>query len=203
MKKNNNKKKMLVIVLLLVVMLGVVGYGAYSYYYTIGTLNTPAATSTGDENVINITGSFNPYVTDEGESSSDRFLGAGGSVTLSCPQTIGPNETFYCESSLTVHNSGSTPISVSYYDFDPNISSDDVTVSIESSSISWDNSNYSYITIEPNDSEHLSIRVQIKVGDSTSVPGDEPILVNEPVTGGGSFSAYANFRLSASQNLND
>lgn len=200
MKKN--KKKTLVIALLLFALVGIAGYGVYSYYYTIGTVNTPTATSDTDENVINITGSFNPRIADNNasssSSSSDQFLGQGGSINLNCPEKVGANETFTCTASATVRNSGSTPIRVEYEDFYPNVSSDNANVSIESSSISWSNTSSSYTTISSGSSENISIEVEVKTGNSTSVASDQPELVTEPIASG-SLNAYASFRLEARQ----
>lgn len=200
MKKN--KKKTLVIALLLFALVGIAGYGVYSYYYTIGTVNTPTATSDTDENVINITGSFNPRIADNNasssSSSSDQFLGQGGSINLNCPEKVGANETFTCTASATVRNSGSTPIRVEYEDFYPNVSSDNANVSIESSSISWSNTSSSYTTISSGSSETIYIEVEVKTGNSTSVASDQPELVTEPIASG-SLNAYASFRLEAEQ----
>lgn len=200
MKKN--KKKTLVIALLLFALVGIAGYGVYSYYYTIGTVNTPTATSDTDENVINITGSFNPRIADNNasssSSSSDQFLGQGGSINLNCPEKVGANETFTCTASATVRNSGSTPIRVEYEDFYPNVSSDNANVSIESSSISWSNTSSSYTTISSGSSETIYIEVEVKTGNSTSVASDQPELVTEPIASG-SLNAYASFRLEARQ----
>lgn len=200
MKKN--KKKTLVIALLLFALVGIAGYGVYSYYYTIGTVDTPTATSDSDENVINITGSFNPRIADNNasssSSSSDQFLGQGGSINLNCPEKVGANETFTCTASATVRNSGSTPIRVEYEDFYPNVSSDNANVSIESSSISWSNTSSSYTTISAGSSETIYIEVEVKTGNSTSVASDQPELVTEPIASG-SLNAYASFRLEARQ----
>ena len=183
-------------------MVGIAGYGVYSYYYTIGTVNTPTATSDTDENVINITGSFNPRIADNNasssSSSSDQFLGQGGSINLNCPEKVGANETFTCTASATVRNSGSTPIRVEYEDFYPNVSSDNANVSIESSSISWSNTSSSYTTISAGSSETIYIEVEVKTGNSTSVASDQPELVTEPIASG-SLNAYASFRLEAEQ----
>ena len=206
MKKN--KKKTLVIALLLFALVGIAGYGVYSYYYTIGTVNTPTATSDSDENVINITGSFNPRVesssAESGVSGMDQFLGNGGSIPLTCPDKVGANETFTCTASVTVRNSGSTPIIVDYEDFNANVSSNDATVSVVSSNISWDypNEYNSYrTTISAGNSEDLDIEVEVKTGNSTSVASDEPELVTEPIASG-SLNAYASFRLEARQQNN-
>lgn len=202
MEKKRDKKKVLVLGLLLFAVVGLAGYGVYSYYYTMGTIDTSEATSDTDQNVINITGSFNPRIEDNnassGSSSSDQFLGQGGSINLNCPEKVGANETFTCTASATVRNSGSTPIRVSYEDFYPNVSSSDATVSVVSSSISWSNTSSSYTTISSGSSETIYIEVEVKTGNSTSVASDQPELVTEPIASG-SLSAYASFRLEAEQ----
>ena len=202
MEKKRDKKKVLVLGLLLFAVVGLAGYGVYSYYYTVGTVNTPSATSDSDENVINITGSFNPRVesssAESGVSGVDQFLGNGGSIPLTCPDKVGANETFTCTAYATVRNSGSTPIRVSYEDFYPNVSSSDATVSVVSSSISWSNTSSSYTTISSGSSETIYIEVEVKTGNSTSVASDQPELVTEPIASG-SLNAYASFRLEAEQ----
>ena len=70
--------------IILFVVIGLTGYGAYSYFYTSGSY------SGHDE--IDIA-SFNPEV--DGD-----FLGDGGTLTLTCPESETGNETIYCTGTL-------------------------------------------------------------------------------------------------------
>lgn len=196
MKKN--KKKIFVLALLLFAAIGVVGYGVYSYYYTEGTIENESATSEDSDNVIRITGSFDPYVSQD--SGINTFLGDGGTIELSCPERVGVNETATCSTTLHVYNRGSRDIRVSYYDVYSNATSSDASVSVDSTSMRWSGSNYSDVTISPNSSSDLNIDVVVSVGDSGGTPTEEPQLVTSPVDGG-SLEAYVSFRLDATENV--
>ena len=192
-----NKKKALIMVLLLFTFFGVVGYGVYSYYYTEGTITTPSASDENSNNVIRITGSFNPYV--DQSSGISTFLGNGGTVDLSCPSKVGVNETITCTAQLEVRNYGSTPIRVSYDNVYGNATSSDVDVATGSASLDWANSNNSYTILPAGSSEYLDIELDVYVGSSETVSSDTPQLVTEPVSAG-SVNAYVSFRLDATQN---
>ena len=198
MKKN--KKKLLVMALLLFTFFGVVGYGVYSYYYTEGTINTNPASDASSDNVIQITGSFNPYVSQD--SGITTFLGNGGTIELSCPERAGMNETITCSASVHVYNGGSRTVRVSYYDTYANATSSDAEVSAGSPRLRWSGSNNSYTTISANSSEELYIDVDVEVGDSDSHTSGQAQLVTEPIDAG-SLNAYVSFRLDASENLGD
>ena len=139
----NNKKKLFILALLLFTAFGVVGYGVYSYYYTEGTVDTESASSEDSDNVIRITGSFNPTTNTSGESGSSGssgsggFLGNGGTLYLECPETTSGHETITCSTTVSVYNEGSTGIYVNYYDASSDASSSDATVSAESPRLEW------------------------------------------------------------------
>ena len=200
-----NTKKALIMALLLFTFIGVVGYGVYSYYYTEGSVATPSAS--GDENadnVIRITGSFNPTFTTGGSSGSSgsggSFLAQGGTVTLDCPSITGGYETITCTASVTVHNEGSTEISVYYDDEYASASSEDVTVSAGSPSLSWGSSSseYSSTIISAGSNETLHISVDVNVGSYNYISDNTAHLVTEPVESG-TLNAYVSFRIGASQ----
>lgn len=199
----NKKKKILILVLLLVGVIGIAGYGVYSYYYTEGTINTEEADDDGDDNVIRITGSFKPRVTQD--SGIDNFLGNGGTIDLSCDDgNVRVNEKTNCNATVHVYNDGTTPISVSYRDVYANatVSGTSASASTGTPSLRWQNSNSSYVTIDAGSSEDLNIDVDVIVGNSNNNSGDEPQLVTGPISEG-TLSAYVSFGLDATQRTND
>ena len=210
MEKKRDKKKLLVLGLLLFAVVGLAGYGVYSYYYTEGTMSTEEPSDDSD-NVIHITGEFNPKVYQS--SGIDDFLGNGGTINLTCPSKAGMNEKITCEATVEVKNDGTTPIRVKYSDVSSGASSEDgIDVYAGNPSISWSNPDHnvydegygdsdgSFKTIEAGSSEYIDIEVEVSVGssNSNSISNDEPQLVTAPVSAG-SLNAYASFRLEAKQ----
>ena len=199
----NKKKKLIVILLLLFAVIGVAGYGVYSYYYTFGEMKTEEADSEYDDNVISITDVFKPWVSQD--SGMSDFLGKGGTIDLSCPGNISRNQKITCEATVHVENKGTTPIRVSYSDVFANASSEDVSTSVASSSLSWTNPDDGYdsstTTISANSSTELHIEVEVNVGDGEYSSSDEAQFVTAPVASG-SLRAYVGFRLDATQNQN-
>ncbi len=101
--KNNKKKKILVIALLLFAIIGVAGYGVYSYYWTQGSFGT----SSSGSNAVYLNGSFNPHTSDNGSY----ILGYGGSIELTCSEPDS-NKEVTCTGSTTIVNDGSTAVDV-------------------------------------------------------------------------------------------
>lgn len=197
----NNKKRLLIIALLLVAVIGLTGYGAYSYYATQGYFETEEASSEDSENVINITGSFKPTVEGVGgpsgsSYSSDPFLGNGGTVYLNCPESSSGHETIRCTASVTVRNQGTTGIYVNVHDASSSASVNygNISVSASEPSFNWYEDQY----ISRGDSKTLNISVDVNVGSSTEVSSDEEEIVYEPVDGG-EISASVSFKITATQ----
>ena len=175
--KKNNKKKLLIIFLFVFAIVGVVGYGAYSYYYTTGNMETNSDT-------IYIS-SFNPT------TYNGMFLGDGGDgstvAELDCPdQYAGGNDTVYCTASTTVHNDGDTTFTlnvsnISVNDEMSNQSGGTVGYTIGTPTTSWSQS-----TVDPSESGDLTITVPITFDNNTSnsAQSSEAEYVSEPVAGG-------------------
>lgn len=203
-KNNKDKKKLLIMLLFLFTIIGLTGYGVYSYYYTTGSFDTVSAQDNPDaDNVIRITGSFNPtYYGGSAASGSSgsggSFLGNGGSIPLECPETTNGNETIYCTATVTVRNEGSTGINVRYYDGSASASrSDGGDVDTGSLSLSWSNSYESSIYISNGSSETLNLSVPVYTNGNGS-SSNTPEEVSEPVSSS-TLTAYASFYLDASQ----
>lgn len=152
--KNNksnkrNNRKLIILILLLFVVIGITGYGAYSYFYTSGSF-------TGRDTVE--IASFDPQV-------SGDFLGNGGTLSLTCPNSEFGNETINCTGELTVSNNGGTYVNVSTSNesvyVSPYNSSDDVYAEAGTPTFSWSNS-----TISPGSSETLTVTVPVTLTSS-------------------------------------
>lgn len=144
-KNKSDRKKLFILILLLFVVIGVSGYGAYSYFYTTGEFNA--------SDTVEIA-SFDPEV-------SGDFLGHGGSIILTCPDSGLGNETVQCTGELEVTNYGGTNIVLSipegatasvnqYY-------KDAVQATAGTPSFSWG----SGTTLSPDQSSTLTVTVPV------------------------------------------
>ena len=196
MSKKKDKKKLILVLLLLVALVGVTGYGVYSYYYTQGTVKNEDQSD--DENVIRITGEFDPEVDGGGDSSSGNgFLGNGGTLSLTCPSTAPGHGRITCTGSITVRNEGTTPIYVSVYSAsaDTEVTNGNVALYAGEPSFDWENGK---TLIQPGYSETLNVSVDVSVGSNDSIDTDQGQLVDAPVSAG-DFKATVSFTLKASQ----
>lgn len=200
MERKNNKKRLAILILLLVALVGVTGYGVYSYYYTQGSFNTQEASDESSENVIRITGEFNPIVDGTGDSGSgNEFLGRGGSVDLECPDSSGGHERIKCTANISVRNEGTTPITVEVEDGSATATSDSgIHVYANSPIFDWE---YNTKTIAAGQTEELNVEVYVNVGSESTIEGDQAVLVTGPVNEG-TLKASVSFRLKATQNNN-
>lgn len=181
-----DKKKLLVLALFLFAVVGLAGYGVYSYYWTQGSYDA-------DSNTIEVA-SFDPETT---ISDSDRFLGEGGSVTLSCPSSSNGKETITCTGSLNVKNKGGTAITVDVLEASATEYSKqgDFTTSVGDPRFNWTST-----TISAGESETLTIEVSASVDNGTQngLESSEEEYVSQPVPGG-SFEVQVDFKLKATQ----
>ena len=101
--KKQDKKKLLILVLFLFAVVGLAGYGAYSYFWTQGSFS-------GKSDDVQVA-SFDPQVEYNGD-----FLGDGGTVTLQCPESTTGSGTVTCTGTLSVYNNGGTDITIAVND---------------------------------------------------------------------------------------
>ena len=188
MKKNkkSSKKKLLAIFLFLFAISGVVGYGAYSYYWTRGSYDT-------DEETINII-AFDPEVYNHG---SEFFLGNGGSLDLIC-ETNDSNghDTITCTGEADIKNYGGTDILIEIEDEEVVVSGlDGVDVDYSGATFTLDDS-----TVAPSGYTTIRITVPLEIDNGTAAGdgGSDPVQVSAPVKGG-EFTVSANFKLKATQ----
>lgn len=140
-----SKRKLFIIVLLLFMVITVTGYGAYSYFYTTGNFGASGTISVA---------SFDPEV----DITSD-FVGHGGSITLTCPESSSGSGTVNCTGSLSVSNNGGTDITVAASNGVATVSpitSDSATATAGTPTFAW-----SSTTITPGDSATLTITVPV------------------------------------------
>lgn len=144
-KESNNKKKLIILALLLFMIIGITGYGVYSYFYTSGNYSASKNVSVA---------SFNPEV--DGD-----FLGDGGTLSLSCPSSETGSGTVECTGTLTVSNNGETDITVTtsnaVVNLDP-LSEDNVTATAGTPSFEWDDDDN---TIYGGNSKVLTVTVPV------------------------------------------
>lgn len=140
------KKKLFILVLLLFMIIGIAGYGVYSYFYTSGSY-------TARTNDISIA-SFNPNI--DGD-----FLGDGGTLTLTCPESETGSGTVECTGTLQISNGGNTDIDLSISDVLVNldeISHDNVTAEAGTPVFVWENGG---TTIGAGNNKRLTVTVPV------------------------------------------
>ena len=145
-KEKRNNMKIIALVLLLFVAIGVTGYGTYSYFYTNGSFSGNSEVSIA---------SFDPQFSEGGD-----FLGHGGSITLSCPNSEYGDETITCTGTLDIYNNGNTAITVATSNEEVNIntlSTDAVSVSTGDPTFTWTDT-----TIDPSTTETLTVTVPVE-----------------------------------------
>ena len=177
MKKNkkSNKKKLIAIFLFLFALSGVIGYGAYSYYWTQGSYET-------EEETINII-AFDPEIYEGGEQY---FLGNGGTIELNCNNSSSTGkDTIECGASATIINSGGTPILVeaSNVSFNVDVPSN-VDVDYSDASITFDGA--TSIEIAPGEDADMNIYLPLVIDNGTDNGdgGSSAVEVHAPVSGG-------------------
>ena len=179
--KKRNKKKMLIIALFLFAVVGIAGYGVYSYYWTEGDFSAGA-------DRIYIT-SFNPRVY---VSNGDSFLGDGGSVSLDCPDPeysgTGTGTTITCTADLVVTNSGEVP-------FDLEVLNQNGERDLEFE-YSWEDSEEHNGVITLHDSDTLHIEKEVDLG--TYVYSSNPVEATGP-SSNSYVDVTVDFKLRATQ----
>lgn len=176
-----NKKKIFVLFLLLFVVIGLTGYGAYSYFWTSGSFS--------GSDTVDIE-SFDPQL-----SLSGDFLGNGGTMTLTCPDSDDGYESITCTGSLEVYNNGGTDIVVSISDDDASASayssSDNVTASAGTPTFTWTDT-----TISPSSSETLTVEVPVEL---TSEFGSSSSYERNSAYSGEAVEVTVSFKITAAQ----
>lgn len=187
-----DKKKSIIFVLLLVAVIGIAGYGAYSYFWTEGTYEA----YTSDSVTI---ASFNPEIEIDGDYY---FVGEGGTVTLTCENTSTGGGTVDCTGSYKIYNHGGTPITVSAYDGEATVepynggdySSENISGTPGDVSFSWSDS-----TIAEDEYETLTISVPVTITSdfSSSSPVERPGSTG--IYDGEALEVTVDFKIKASQ----
>ena len=191
MSKKKDKKKSLILVLLLFAVIGLAGYGVYSYFWTDGDFS-------GQSDTVEVA-SFDPRI----GYSDGNFVGDGGSLTLICDDSESGSGTVTCTGAVDVYNNGGTDITVEVDENEVSTDTNEIhvdngEVTVGTPTFSWSNT-----TITPNSSETLTVTVPVDV-DSDFASGT-PIERNEPYnddTGNGyddEFSVTVSFRIIATQ----
>ena len=182
--KSSNKKerkKFLILVLLLICLIGITGYGAYSYFWTKGLFEGTDTISVA---------AFDP------ETDVNGFIGNGGTVTLTCPNVEDGYGTVDCTGSVEVTNNGGTPIEVSIsnaqVDVDHYGEGDSATATAGDPTFGWTTT-----TIESNNSKTLSISVPVTV--SSEFASDQGYERTSEEYDGESFEVTVTFDIKAKQ----
>ena len=166
--KKKDKKKLLILVLFLFAIVGIAGYGAYSYFWTDGTI-------TGRSDTVTIS-SFDPQVSYNGS-----FIGNGGEITLTCPNTANGTGVIDCSGTIEVYNNGGTDIEVSVSNgtasVDP-IYYDSASAVPGDPSFVWDKT-----VLAPQETAELTISVPVTINSafasSEAVERDTPYGTDE------------------------
>ena len=187
--KEKNKKKTIILVLLLFAVVGIAGYGVYSYFWTEGSFDGYSSST------ISVA-SFDPQVNVAG------FVGEGGTVTLTCPDSETGNETIECTGTVTVTNNGGSDITVSASHGVPTvtpINHDSASATAGTPTFDW-----SSTTISSGYSSELTITVPVTItsdfGSSSSVETNQPYHIDdETKSAPDAFEVKVAFDITAAQ----
>lgn len=202
-KNKTLNKRIFVLILLLFMVIGLGGYGVYSYYWTQGSFDGSASVDIA---------SFDPEVTID----SQDFLGKGGEVVLSCPNTSTGSGSVTCTGTIDVENNGSTDITVEVLDPSSSINrdprmddsyislNDGLSLSISSTNVTFDSNDSSSITIEPHSTETLNMNVNVNIdsvfaNDELTEKAEVPIEEYSSLTYGTYHQVLVSFKLKATQ----
>lgn len=185
--EKSNKKKIIAIFLFLFALSGIIGFGAYSYYWTQGSYDT-------DEESINVI-AFDPEVSPYNDNFS--FLGNSTSLELECEKNqSNGKETIVCSATADIRNDGNTNITLGIDDEEIVLTAPD-GVDVSYSGYSFSLGSYE---LAPDERTVLTVYVPLSIDNGTA-DGDgdsEPVQVSAPVAGG-EITVSANFRLIATQ----
>ena len=187
--EKKDRKKLLVLVLLLFAVVGTVGYGVYSYYWTQGNYENETSSGSGDDATIYLNGKFDP------EIENGSFLSDGQTIELTCPESGGKG-TVTCTGKVTIVNEGTTKISVETLDGESSVSKDGyIDVTAKETSFTWTSE-----TINAGSSETLYVSVDVDVDNGTTngINSSEAEEVTDSVPGG-SFTVKTSFKIKATQ----
>lgn len=188
-RKENNKKKALILVLLLFAVIGIAGYGVYSYFWTEGNYE-------GSDTISVV--AFDPQTEIDGGSD---FLGNGGNIEISCPNTSTGIGSVTCTGSLEVSNNGGTAINVEV---------------LEASSVDYNQENgmsitpgtpqFSWTTRSLNPGESATLSIDVPTSIYTDYGSYSPVQTNEPFISSSDDPRYSShaqvqvsFKLKATQ----
>lgn len=143
MMKKDNKKKLLVLVLLLFAVVGIAGYGVYSYFWTQGEF-------TGSDDIE--IASFDVNV----DAYSNDFIGRGNYMNLTCEDTDGSGSAT-CSGSAEITNRGGTSVVVDVL----NGSSAEDGSKYMSGTLSSPSFNWTSTTLAPGESKTLNVEVTL------------------------------------------
>ncbi len=187
--EKKDRKKLLVLILLLFAVVGTVGYGVYSYYWTQGNYENETSAGSGDDATIYLNGKFDP------EIENGSFLSDGQTIELTCPESGGKG-TVTCTGNVTIVNEGTTKISVETLDGESSVSKDGyIDVTAKTTSFTWTSE-----TINAGSSETLYVSVDVDVDNGTTngINSSEAEEVTNSVPGG-SFTVKTSFKIKATQ----
>jgi len=183
-KMKKNKKKILIIALLLFTIIGLTGYGVYSYYWTQGDF-------TSSDGQIRTNKVFDPEGLHEYNEDSDSynmsFLGDGGEVKLVCADDDYDGY-LTCTGYSPVGNDGNVSINVSYSNFNITCDDDSVDISSITPTFTWTyvdddghdhTSSSSSITLDEDEEATLVTTFEIESPGTSSTPEQ----VSAPVAG--------------------
>jgi len=185
--KKKDKKKIVILLLVIFAVVGIAGYGVYSYYWTQGDFDGVGST-------IEIA-AFDPQTTVDSDSD---FLGNGGEVHISCPDSTEGNEHMSCEGSVLVSNNGDTDITVEVLNaesgaYDVDVSDSSFDIDTGTPSFSW-----SSTTIAAGESTTLNISVPFTV--TSDYGSDLPVYAGTGAAhDGNAIGISLRFELKATQ----
>lgn len=192
--KKRNKKKVLIIALFLFAVVGLAGYGAYSYYWTEGEFDARSQISVS---------SFDPEVN---TTNGDSFLGNGGEVSLYCPSSpTGSSSAVTCTADLEVKNNGWNPINVSveeissHIDIDSGIEGFEPSIDDPQYLWKWDDNSTSESSVILNGGETKTLHISVVFDSDDYTTTSNAVKATESKMANGYMHPTVNVKLNATQ----
>lgn len=135
MEKNKKNNKSILLILFIMILIGTIGYGAYSYYWTEGTITLDTDYVITDSFGVSLTEKYYEYGSLYENTIAD-FMSGNYEARFQCNREDG---NYVCTSIMELYNRGSLDVVVSIEDLNVIAESNGDELTIDSVTTNWEN----------------------------------------------------------------